>query len=188
MAYVRKLEDPFDARAGSRDGKRNNSLSHIREMYLVALQRSCAAFIEALRGTARKVVPPLPSVMALDVLFATMVLTIVRHFWEESITEMQRSEARNPTLDLYRPMLLALMTPRFTLNELCDNVRELERYDPRLSNLVGSPHEAANLLPICQSKLLIEELDKYINRVEVERRPVAWDSWDRALSELVTTR
>lgn len=141
------------------------SSRQMHQLSSVPVEDSCHTFIKALHETARRMVPPLSSAMVLDVYFATMVLTMVRPFSNAS----ESSRVINlPAHLVYQPMLLVIKTSRFTLNDLCDHVRNIGRYDQRCSRLLCSPLEAASLLPICSSNLLVEELNKFIGRVEVK--------------------
>ena len=169
MVEYCKSNERFATPAGNCDGERDHSKTQMHQLNWVPIEGSCYTFIKALHDTALRMDPPLSSAMVLDVFFATMVLTMVRPFFNasESSRVINWPEETKVTHLVYRPMLLVVKASKVSLDELCNHVRNIERYDQRCSGFLCRPHEAARLLPICSSNILVEEVGKFIDRIEV---------------------
>ena len=177
MVEYCKSNERFATPVGSRDGERNDPETRMHQLRNCrSAEDSCFAFILALHTLSPRMVPPLNSAMVLDVFFATMVLTMVRPLFasSESSGVFKWSEEKDFICIAYKPFLGVIEASNFSLDELCNQVRNLERhgrntegYDQTCSGFLCSPHEAARLLPICSSEILAEEVLKFILRVEV---------------------
>lgn len=176
--------------AVNRNGDWNRSQPRSYRRYLVHLhmERGYLVFLQALHDTTRALVQPLNPAIVLDLLYATMILALIRRIYFDSASSQgipmpKLTEDGSPTTGsecvAHQPMMLILKSSKKMFSELCDDVHRTNVLDPKyLEGCLGNPepghdrmfmNSAASLLRISgTSDTLVEVLKRLIDRVELK--------------------
>lgn len=178
-----KFYEEISAITGNR--RRDWNTSQTRS-YLTRIESGYLLFLQTLHDTTRRMVLPLDSAMMLDILYATMILSIIRRILYVSgsrgilgldITE-DGSYTKGSACPSYRPMVLALETSYKTFSEHCNDF-----YGINYPEYVPWRFVAVLLPQFGSGDTFVEKFKQFIDRVELKLGSAGIRPGERAISK-----